>query len=153
MNGKMVSKLSLFGEVDVAEVPDDPFHVDDGTYLTALTEVKAIQTNSDGQDKLVLKFSILDEGEFYGNSVQDYKNFYPEATQEEIEANTDMKKDLARLKQRLLSIGVPVEDMGSFMENHEEYLQNEYYVTVRNTPDKADPDKTYRNVTFVRPAE
>lgn len=145
--------MGLFGDADVAEIPDDPFHVDDGTYLTALTEVKAIQTNADGQDKLVLKFSILDEGEFYGNSVQDYKNFYPDATDEEIEADPDKKKDLARLKQRLASIGVPVEEMNSFMENHEDYLQNEYFVTVKNTADKTDPDKKYRNVTFVKPAE
>lgn len=142
----------LFGKLDASEIPDDPFHVDDGTYLSVLQEVKAVQRNSDGQNGLSFKFAIVEEdSEFEGNTVQSWKNFYPDLTEDDL--TPDIKKDLSRLKQFLTQLGVPEEDMDAFVENTDDYIGSEYYVTVRNTADKADPSKKYRNITHVRVPE
>lgn len=141
--------MGLFGDVDAADIPEDPFHVDDGTYLCTLTEVKAVQRNSDGQHGLAFKWTITeDDSEFEGNTLNDWKNFYPDLTEEDL--TQDIKKDLSRLKQRLTQLGVPEEDMGKFNENFDEYIGTEAYVTVKNTTDTKDPSKKYRNITFVR---
>lgn len=141
--------MALFGDIDAAEIPEDPFHVDDGTYLCTLTEVKAVQRNSDGQNGLAFKWTITEEdSEFEGNTLNDWKNFYPDLTEDDLTA--DIKKDLSRLKQRLTQLGVPEEEMNSFTENFGDYIGTEAYVTVKNTTDTKDPSKKYRNITFVR---
>lgn len=141
--------MGLFGNIDANEIPEDPFHVDDGTYLCVLTEVKVVQRSSDGQNGLAFKWTITEEdSEFEGNTLNDWKNFYPELTEEDL--TPEIKKDLSRLKQRLTQIGVPEEEMDSFNENFSDYVGTEAYVTVRNTTDTRDPSKKYRNVTFIR---
>lgn len=141
--------MGLFGDVDAADIPEDPFHVDDGTYLSVLTEVKAVVRTSDGQHGLAFKWTITEEdSEFEGNTLNDWKNYYPELTEKDL--TSDIKKDLSRLKQRLTQIGVPEEEMGRFNENFDDYIGTEAYVTVKNTTDTRDPSKKYRNITFIR---
>jgi hypothetical protein len=141
--------MALFGDIDAAEIPEDPFHVDDGTYLSVLTEVKAVVRNSDGQHGLAFKWTIIEEdSEFEGNTLNDWKNYYPDLTEEDL--TPEIKKDLSRLKQRLTQLGVPEEEMNNFIENFEDYTGTEAYVTVKNTTDTKDPSRKYRNITFVR---
>ncbi len=143
---------NLFGDIDVNEIPEDPFHVDDGTYLSVLTEIKAVQRNSDGQHGIAVKFSITEEdSEFEGNTLNAWKNYYPDLTEEDL--TPEVKKDLSRLKQFLTQLGVPEEDMDNFLENTDDYIGGEYYVTVKNTTDTRDPSKKYRNVTYIRRPE
>ncbi len=141
--------MGLFGNIDASEIPEDPFHVDDGTYLSVLTEIKAVQRNSDGQHGLAFKYTITEEdSDFEGNTLNDWKNYYPDLSEDDL--TQDVKKDLARLKQRLNQLGVPEEDMDEFLENFDQYIGTEYYVSVKNTQDQKDPSKKYRNVTHVR---
>lgn len=141
--------MGLFGDIDANDIPEDPFHVDNGTYLSTLTEIKAVTRNSDGQPGLAFKWTITEEdSEFEGNTLNDWKNYYPDLTQDDL--TNDIKKDLSRLKQRLTQIGVPEEDMDKFLENVEDYIGTEAYITVRNTTDTKDPSKKYRNITFIR---
>lgn len=141
--------MGLFGNLDAHDIPEDPFHVDDGTYLSVLTEVKAVERNSDGQHGLTFKWTITEEdSEFEGNTLNDWKNYYPDLTEDDL--TPDIKKDLSRLKQRLTQIGVPEEDMDKFNETFSDYVGTEAYVSVRNTIDTKDPSKKYRNITFVR---
>jgi hypothetical protein len=141
--------MGLFGDIDAHDIPEDPFHVDDGTYLSVLTEVKAVERTSDGQHGLAFKWTITEEdSEFEGNTLNDWKNYYPDLTEDEL--TPEIKKDLSRLKQRLTQIGVPEEEMDKFNETFSDYVGTEAYVTVKNTTDTRDPSKKYRNVTFIR---
>lgn len=141
--------MGMFGDIDVSEIPEDPFHVDDGTYLSTLTEVKFVKRTSDGQDGIAFKWTITEEdSEFEGNTLNDWKNYYPELTADDL--TPEVKKDLSRLKQRLSQMGVPEESMDSFKDDAEEYIGTEAYVTVKNTVDTKDPSKKYRNITYIR---
>ena len=141
--------MGLFGDVDVSEVPEDPFWVDNGTYLAVLTELKNVETN-DGRHGLAMKWVIQeDDSEFNGSQLQDWKNTYPDLTEEDV--TPEIRKDLSRLKQRLVQIGVTEEDIQNWDEEvASSYIGTEAYLTVKNTSNQDDPSKKYRNITFVR---
>lgn len=141
--------MGLFGDIDVSEVPEDPFWVDNGTYLSVLTELKNVETN-DGRHGLAMKWVIQeDDSEFNGSQLQDWKNTYPDLTEEDV--TPEIKKDLSRLKQRLVQIGVTEEDIQNWDEEvASSYIGTEAYLTVKNSTNQDDPSKKYRNITFVR---
>jgi hypothetical protein len=141
--------VSLFGDIDASEVPDDPFHIDDGTYLCTLTEINEKHNEEKGTHGLSFNWTVTDEeSEFNDSRVQDWKNIYPNLTADDL--TPEIKQDLSRLKQRLAQIGVPEEEMGSFLENKDDYVGTEAYLTIRNWQSQDDPSKKGRNVTFVR---
>ncbi len=142
--------MGLFGNVDVNEVPDDPFWVDNGTYLAVLTEVKVVDNEEKDVHGLAFKWIITeDDSEFDGNQVQDWKNIYPNLNEEDV--TKEIKADLSRLKNRLTQIGVTEEEMASDeLDYLQEYVSTEAYITVKNTTNQDDPSKKYRNITFVR---
>lgn len=141
--------MGLFGNVDVAEVPDDPFYVADGTRLSLLTELKSVET-ADGKHGLAFKWVIQEEDDEYnGSQIQEWKTTYPDL--EEDDLTPEIKKDLSRLKQRLLQIGVTEEDMDNWNDEiAQTYIGTEAYVTVKNTVDQDDPNKKFCNVRYVR---
>lgn len=145
--------MGLFGDIDVDEVPDDPFHVDDGTYLAVLTEAKKITAQSEDKNHgVALKFVIQEEdSEFDGSQLNLWRNHYPDLTQEDL--TKEIKQDLARLKLTMTQIGVSNEEMNRadfFEEVLPNYVGTEAYITVKNTTAQDDPSKKYRNVTFIR---
>ena len=142
--------MGFFGDVDANEIPDDPFFVADGTYLTVLTEVKHVNVADKEYDGLALKFVVTDEdSEFEGNSIQDWKNIYPNLTEDDL--NPDIKKDLSRTKQRLVQLGLSMSEIDSdeVMEHLQEKVGDEFLVSVKNNKSQ-DGEKNYRNVTFVK---
>lgn len=141
--------MGLFGDVDATDIPDDPFHIDDGTYFAVLTEIKQVSNEEKGTNGLSFNWTIQDEdSEFDGNRAQDWKNIYPNLTAEDV--TPEIKADLARLKQRLTQIGVPEEDLNEFLDNKEDYIGTEAYITIKNWQSQDDPSKKGRNISFVR---
>lgn len=142
--------MGLFGNVDVSEVPEDPFFVEDGTYLAQITEFKNVNNEEKNVHGLVIRWQILDEdSDFFEANVDDWKTTYPDLDEDSL--TPDIKKDLSRLKNRLLAIGVTEDDMNNWSDEvAAEYVGTEAYITVKNTTNQDDPSKKYRNVTFVR---
>lgn len=139
----------LFGELDVDEVPNDPFYVAPDTYKAVLTEVNRVMTKDGSKEGLSFKW-VIDEpdSEYNGNNVQDWKNIYPNITRDQV--TPMVKKDNARLKQRLTEMGIPEEDMNSFLDDLDKYIGMEAYITVIEQRDKKDPDKRYTNISRIR---
>lgn len=143
----------LFGDIDANDIPDDPFFIEDGTYLTTLTEVKKVAVADKPHDGLAFKYVVIDEdSEFEGNNIQDWKNIYPDLTEDDV--NPDIRKDLARTKQRLIQLGLSNEEINSddVVDILQERVGEEFLVTVKNSTSQ-DGTKSYRNVTFVKVPE
>lgn len=142
--------MGLFGDVDITEVPEDPFFVDDGTYLAVLESFKTVDNEERGTHGLVIRWKITDEdSEYFNNNVDDWKTTYPNLTPDEV--TPEIRKDLSRLKNRLSQIGVTEDDMNNWSEEvSAEYVGTEAYITVKNSTNQDDPSKKYRNVTFVK---
>lgn len=139
----------LFGELDADEVPDNPFYVAPDTYHAILSEVSRIEKKDGSGEGLAFKWVIDEpESEYHGNNIQDWKNIYPGLTRDEV--TPDIKKDNARLKQRLLEMGIPEEEMAGLLDSLDSLVGIEAYLTVIETKDKHDPDKVYTNIQKVR---
>lgn len=140
----------LFGDVDAADVPDDPFYVAPDTYLCILAEASVVDTQTGGQG-LSLKWVIEDEeSDYVGNNISDWHNIYSAeylAEHEVSEAN--VRRSRSNMKKRLLEIGVSEDEMDTIHENLDELVGRTAYVTTVATKDKNDPDKTWVNIRKV----
>jgi hypothetical protein len=140
--------MGLFGDIDVSEVPDNPFYVAPGTYDCVLTEASRITKKDQSGEGLSIKWVIEDEDSDYnGQNVQDWFNIYPDITSDEVTPN--IKKDMSRLKQRLSQMGLAESDMNTFLDDLDEYVGMHAQVTVKETPDKNNPDIVYTNIVKV----
>lgn len=140
--------MGLFGEVDAAEVPDNPFYVAPDTYRCILAELNRVEKKDGSGEGLAFKWVIEDEdSEFNGNQIQDWKNIYPNTSADEL--TPEIRKDNSRLKQRLTELGLSEDEMNGLLDNLEEYVGLVAYVEVTETADKKDPSKKYTNVRKV----
>ena len=143
-----MSPIGLFGEVDASEVPDNPFYVAPDTYRCVLTELNRVAKKDGSGEGLSFKWVIEDEdSEYNGNQIQDWKNIYPEVT--EAEVTPEIRKDSARLKSRLIELGLSEDEMNNLLDNLDEYVGTVAYVTVTETTDRRDPTKKYTNIQKV----
>lgn len=145
----------LFGDIDAEEVSDNPFYVAPDTYLCVLSEANVV-TKKDGSEEqaISIKWVIQDEdSDYYQNNVSEWFNIWPDVTADEITAK--QRKDMARLKGRLKSLGLTPEQMNVLLDddNLDMLVGTEAYVEVVETVDKEDPDKKYTNVRSVRLTE
>lgn len=140
--------MSLFGDVDATEVPDNPFYVAPDTYECILTEINRVTKKDNSGEGLAFKWVIQDEGEYKGNNIQDWKNIYPDVPSDEW--TPEIRKDNSRLKGRLTEMGVPESEMNTFLDDKDSYIGLVAYVTVKETTDKNDPNKKYTNITSVK---
>jgi beta-glucosidase/6-phospho-beta-glucosidase/beta-galactosidase len=139
--------MGLFGNVDIADIPDDPFFVPQDTYLCVLSEASIITTNSGGQG-FSIRWTIDEEDSDYNAmNIGDWFNIYPDVDAEDL--TQQQKRTLSNLKKRLIDLGITPEDMDSIDENLSDLVGITAYVTVKNSVDKNDPDKKYTNVTKV----
>lgn len=139
----------LFGELDASEVPDNPFYVAPDTYYCVLAEANKVEKKDGSGFGLAFKWVIEDEdSEYNKNNIQDWKNIYPDISADEV--TPDIRKDNARLKQRLIEMGIPESEMAGLLDNLEELVGLQAYVTVTESTDKNDPTKVYTNVKSVR---
>jgi hypothetical protein len=147
--------MGLFGDVDAADIPENPFYVAPGTYYCVLTEANIMAKKNVKEDDLSpsglsLKWVIEDEdSEFNGQNVSDWFNMYPGITEDDLTAK--IKQDMSRARQRFTQMGLTTEEMNGLdqEENRNELIGMHAYVTVKETPDKNDPDKIYTNIVKV----
>lgn len=142
--------MSLFGDIDAADIPENPFYVAPGTYECVLTEA-IVKDKTDGSGQgLALKWVIEDdESDYKGQNISDWFNVYPDLTADEL--TQKQKQDLSRLRQRLTQMGLTTEEQNALgeEESRDELIGMKAFVTVKETPDKNDPDKVYTNIVKV----
>lgn len=145
--------MGLFGDVDAEEISDDPFFVGAGTYETVVTEANIIQPKDDTKKPgLAVKFQITDEDtEFHGLNVSTWNTVYLEPLTEDEKRDATVKRNLSFLKARLGDLGISEEDMDTLDENLDSLVGNEYYVTVKESPN--DDGRVFSNVTKIEPKE
>lgn len=141
--------MGLFGEIDAADVPENPFWVAPDTYECVLSEATIVDKKDGSGQGLSFKWVIENEdSEFNGQNISDWKNIYPDLTSDEM--TQKIKADLSRLRQRLTEMGLTTEEMNDLdASTLDELVGMKAYVTVKETADKNDPDKVYTNVTKV----
>jgi len=94
--------FSLFGDMDVSNISDDPWEVAPNTYWSTCTEALVKESTKDGETKtqLIIKWMIDEpESEYHGNTLTEWYSLFPGRAWETLDANE--KKALKFLKRRL----------------------------------------------------
>lgn len=93
-----VKSMSIFGDLDVSEISDDPFGVANNTYWAVCTDAKFKE--KDGNTAFVITWQIDDPGGEYDRSkITEYYSMYPGLTWAELDG--EQKKRMKFLKLRL----------------------------------------------------
>lgn len=94
--------FSLFGDMDVSNISDDPWEVAPNTYWCTCTESLIKTSTKDGVEKtqLLIKWMVDEpESDYHGSSITEWYNLFPGRNWDDLDANE--KKALKFLKRRL----------------------------------------------------
>lgn len=97
-----VTEDSLFGDMDIANISDDPFEVAPNTYWCICTESYVKESTKDGDTvvNLIIKWQIDEpDNEYHGNTLTEFYKLFPGQRYEDLDANE--KKAMKFLKRRL----------------------------------------------------
>jgi len=147
----------LYGEMDVDQIPDNPFNIDEeGSYTgnVSKSEMRTTQGKGDepGLTKWVITYEDTDEDSAqFGKNASEWLTTYPDMTPDDLAelAPADRKqviRDLSRVKNRLKSLGF--ED-GQVSSVEDVVGIDVEFVIVKQT-DKNDDEKHYFNIKFVK---
>lgn len=94
--------MSVFGDLDMDKVPDDPFFIPADSYWAVLTETKFVDKGEDGCS-LSFTWTVDDvESDYHGRAFKDYFNLpagWPSVDYDSLDGKEKMS--VSRLKQRL----------------------------------------------------
>lgn len=105
--------MSLFGDMDIDEIGDDPFAIAPNTYPAIVTDCYIKE--KDGDKAFIIKWKIQEPGDEYdGMSVMEYFAMVPEGTKW-ADLSGDEKKRQKFFKKRLReAFDLTTEEMGEF---------------------------------------
>jgi hypothetical protein len=143
MEGTII--MSIFGDMDVDDIPEDPYYVAPSTYWAVCTEAK--YTRFEGNDNTFLQIVwTIDEpdNEYHTKNLQETYKVFPgksksDLTPKEIQGLSYLKRRLRRgfdLSESEIQEVVPSELVGTGA-----------YVTSKINPDRNDSTKKYVNVS------
>lgn len=95
--------MSIFDEIDIDEIPEDPFYVAPNTYWSVCTDCKKAKFKEDSEDVFFQITWTIDEpdNEYHGKNLQESYKLYPgkkksDLTPKEIQGLTYLKRRLRR---------------------------------------------------------
>lgn len=151
--------MGLFGELDANDVSDDPFYVAPDVYTCVLTDLAIRESRAGGKFGLSFSWTIEeDDSEFDGNNISEWVNVYLDSEMEEEAGSVVVRRDRARLKQRLFQIGMSAEEMNELVGDDSlinEDIQAKYigtmaYVEIVETEGRgANEGRVFTNVKKV----
>lgn len=136
--------MSLFGDLDINEIPDDPFAMPDNDYMGYISkcEVRTPKNKPDAVSNLVVTCQAT-EGQYEGYTAQRWFPI-PESLN-----TADEKRQAAFLKQFLSGMGVPESRLNDFQPDELDGVK--VIFTVKNSEGTGDnAGKTYKNVTQIK---
>ena len=118
--------MSLFGDLDLENAPDDPNAIPDSTYRAFLTDISKKGTQKDPH-KIGVTFKYrISEGNYEGREVTEWKSANP----------GDDERTKGYLKQRLINLGVPTDRLSQV--DPDDLIGKDVYVTVKNRGEYAN---------------
>jgi hypothetical protein len=147
-------RMSIFGDLDVQGVDDDPFSIKNGTYRARCVDVSA-KDRDDNTKSYSFKYKIEDEsaGIYNGRQVQaffimpDLAKYSAGTKIEDMEE--DDQQQVLRIRYHIRkAFDVPESELNSF-DPKQDGVSRIVYVTVKTNADKSDPEKKYVNITKI----
>lgn len=136
--------MSIFGNLDVKDVNDDPFFVADDTYEAVCLEMRQGEKND--QKYVTFDWQIVQPGEFHNRRRSNYINMPDlEGVTSMDQLSSEDQDNIKRLRRIIRkAFDVPEEQINEFTPA--EAQGRTVYITVKNSTDKNDSTKKYSNV-------
>lgn len=126
--------MGLWGEQDASEISDNPFFVDEGIYLSNLTQFEMREKKTGGH-QVLMQWVIEDEdSEYEGQNVSDWINVYITSEARQEADPKQLRMDQSRLRNRLNGIGMSDDEQNSIVDENGEWdedLAGNYIGTMR----------------------
>lgn len=137
--------MSIFGDVDIASIPDDGFKIEPDWYRAVIVKAGYNENEQTGHESLKLEWTIDDpESDYHGWSLFDNLLTPRGMLQDELE-DKKLKFRLSFLKKRLRR-GLDLSEEEMVTANPSDLVSKVAYVKVVNTVDRDDEDTTYNNI-------
>lgn len=143
--------MSVFGDLDIQDISDDPFGVAESTYFCLLTESKIEVNEESGVRQLVITWTIDQPGSEYDRNKLKQRFLLPVPGVRGEDQDPEVKKSVKWLKMFLRQgCDLSETEMAKFNEDTEYVLGREGYVTTKNNTSEVDGEKrVYANVRKV----
>jgi hypothetical protein len=145
----MERPVSLFGDLDVNDIPDDAFYVAPGTYPAILTQVKEL-AKDDGTKSIIFKYTIDDPGNrYHGMTKDDWFTMHPDIPWDEQDAA--QRRGMITMKKRMRE-GCDIPEDALKKTSAQDLEGTRLYITVverKGKPDENGETKTYVNIADV----
>lgn len=137
--------MSIFGDLDVTDLPDDPFYTAPNTYKCVCVEAKIVE--KDGKRAFTISWQIDEpESEFNKNRISEYYQLPDPGITDLNELDSDQRRSLKFLKARLIK-GFDFTNEEANAANPSECIGKTAYVTTVVKDDtKGGTDKKFTNV-------
>lgn len=147
----MPDGFSVFGEMDVDTISDNPWAVDNDWYKVEITK-SYFSKDLELQDYWNVVYSIFEpDSKFHGRPIRERFEVYPEVKDFK-ELQPEQLTKLERLKQRMTKgYGLEGKALAEMSRKMEELIGYELYVKVKNNPGKAGTE--YEKETFTNVAD
>jgi hypothetical protein len=141
--------VSLFGDMDTDDIPDDPFFVMQGTYYGSCTDAKIVRSRKDESQALFIQYTIDEpDSDYHGYTVSDYFTLYLDRDFKDLDANE--KKTVIRMRARFREGFDVAEDRVKYVKPSD-LMGEPVYIQVTNSPGKGEhTGKTFTNVGKVQ---
>lgn len=137
------SKMGIFADIDIDDIPDNPFGVPAGTYRTICTDAKYIE--KDDVTSLTITWTVDEpDNGAHGNNISKWYTLYPGVKSADL--TPEQKKYLSFLK-LMLREGFGLSESEIATVEPSDLIGTVVYVTVVENQGKGDnAGKTYTNV-------
>lgn len=101
--------MSIFGDLDADEIPENPYWVEEGEYSAVITDAffHENKKKEDNPHQLVICYTITDEdSEYFNNEVRDWFTYFKDMNKEIYQSlsaaeKKEVKSALSAIKRRL----------------------------------------------------
>jgi hypothetical protein len=149
----MSEGFSVFGQMDLDTISDDPWAVENNWYFVRVTK-SYFTVDDEGQNYWHVVYSIFEpDSKYHGRPLRerfmifpDYKPGSPDSIPAELEP--EQVTQLEKLKQRMTKgLGLKGQELAYYSTHMEELIGEELYVKVKNNPGKVGTE--YEGETFI----
>lgn len=149
----------LWGSLDVDDIPEDPYFVDEGAYNATVTRAETTETR-DGDAKAIIEYTLddyepeEDQEDYSGQSVTEWFDRYPDLTKSELAAmpgseRKEILQKMSRLRNRIGHLGFDLNDPKVAKEFEISHLMDtEVGLTIKVNSGK--DGRRFSNVSYVK---
>jgi len=137
--------MGLFGDLDVQNAKEISFIIPEGNYEAVISNFEVKKTKDESKTGLNILYTITEEGRYKGRSVLEWQRV-PQPDDTDIQTPEQRETSMGYLKKRLLSLGVPEDEINTVEAKNFIGKPVALGITVRLNPKSKEEQNQVRSV-------